>query len=162
MFKAMTTIRKSVVTLLACGVSGVAISAPIDWVNWTGFEAGFTDGTATGTSGGITVNYTGEVYNIQTQVDGGGTDLNLFSNVATLDGDVQIGGFGSFVLHSLACQGLLDGGLTVRPMTLPDRFLDHDKPDLQYESAGLSSRHVVAEVLTALGVSDRGDLPVRA
>jgi len=74
MFKAMTTIRKSVVTLLACGVSGVAISAPIDWVNWTGFEAGFTDGTATGTSGGITVNYTGEVYNIQTQVDGGGTD----------------------------------------------------------------------------------------
>ncbi|MEM7444414.1 MAG: 1-deoxy-D-xylulose-5-phosphate synthase [Pseudomonadota bacterium] len=74
----------------------------------------------------------------------------------------SVGGFGSFVLHSLAKQGLLDGGLIVRPMTLPDRFLDHDKPALQYEAAGLSCRHVVAEVLAALGVADHGEVPVRA
>ncbi len=62
-----------------------------------------------------------------------------------------IGGFGSFVLHFLAHSGLLDGGLKVRPMVLPDRFIDHDNPLAQYEAAGLDSRHIVAQVLAALG-----------
>ena len=74
----------------------------------------------------------------------------------------SIGGFGSFVLHSLARQGLLDRGVTIRPMTLPDRFQDHDKPALQYESAGLDSEHVVAEVLATLGVADPAEMPARA
>ena len=37
-----------------------------------------------------------------------------------------IGGFGSHVLHYLSHAGLLDGGLKVRPMVLPDIFIDHD------------------------------------
>ena len=59
-----------------------------------------------------------------------------------------IGGFGTQVLHFLAQNGLLDRGIKVRPMVLPDRFLDHDKPHLQYETAGLLSCHIQA---TALG-----------
>lgn len=54
----------------------VVLAAPVSWVDWTTFEAGFTDGTAAGTAndGGLTVTYSGEVYNLQTQVDGTGTD----------------------------------------------------------------------------------------
>ena len=62
-----------------------------------------------------------------------------------------IGGFGAQVLHCLAANGVLDGGLRVRPMVLPDRFIDHDKPELQYASAGLRTSDIVATVLTALG-----------
>ena len=69
-----------------------------------------------------------------------------------------IGGFGAQVLHFLAGAGILDeGGLKVRPMVLPDRFLDHDKPDLQYDAAGLRSSHIVGTVLTALGRSEDSD-----
>jgi 1-deoxy-D-xylulose-5-phosphate synthase len=63
-----------------------------------------------------------------------------------------IGGFGSQVLHCLATEGLLDrGGLKVRPMVLPDRFIDHDKPELMYEAAGLNAPQIVAAVLATLG-----------
>jgi 1-deoxy-D-xylulose-5-phosphate synthase len=64
----------------------------------------------------------------------------------------SIGGFGSFVLHHLAHSGLLDGGLKIRPMVLPDRFIEHDTPARQYEDAGLTARHIVAVALAALGV----------
>ncbi|AWJ86519.1 1-deoxy-D-xylulose-5-phosphate synthase (plasmid) [Azospirillum sp. TSH58] len=63
-----------------------------------------------------------------------------------------VGGFGSFVLQHLAMTGLLDGGLKIRPMVLPDRFLDHDSPAKQYEEAGLAARHIVATALQALGI----------
>jgi 1-deoxy-D-xylulose-5-phosphate synthase len=63
----------------------------------------------------------------------------------------SIGGFGSHVLHHLAGAGLLDQGLKVRPMALPDRFLDHDAPALQYDAAQLNARHIVHTALTALG-----------
>jgi 1-deoxy-D-xylulose-5-phosphate synthase len=62
-----------------------------------------------------------------------------------------VGGFGSLVLHHLAQGGLLDRGLKIRPLALPDRFIDHDKPDLQYDEAGLSARHITAAALQALG-----------
>jgi len=62
-----------------------------------------------------------------------------------------IGGFGSFVLHHLAVTGQLDSGLKIRPMILPDLFLDHDSPNAQYETAGLNARHIVATALAALG-----------
>jgi 1-deoxy-D-xylulose-5-phosphate synthase len=61
-----------------------------------------------------------------------------------------VGGFGSLVLHHLAVGGLLDRGLKIRPLALPDRFIDHDKPDLQYDEAGLSARHITATALQAL------------
>jgi len=62
------------------------------------------------------------------------------------------GGFGSIVLHHLARAGLLDHGLKMRPMTLPDRFQDHDKPELQYAEATLSAQDIVATAAAALGL----------
>ncbi|WP_431858954.1 transketolase C-terminal domain-containing protein, partial [Azospirillum sp.] len=64
----------------------------------------------------------------------------------------SVGGFGSFVLQFLATSGLLDGGLKIRPMVLPDRFLDHDTPAKQYEEAGLNAKSIVATALVALGI----------
>jgi 1-deoxy-D-xylulose-5-phosphate synthase len=66
-----------------------------------------------------------------------------------------IGGFGAHVLQYLATEGLLDRGLKVRSMILPDRFIDHDKPQAQYDQAGLNSRQIVATALTALGQADQ-------
>jgi 1-deoxy-D-xylulose-5-phosphate synthase len=62
-----------------------------------------------------------------------------------------IGGFAAHVLHFLATTGMLDAGLKIRPMILPDRFLDHDSPVKQYDEAGLNAKHIVATALSALG-----------
>ena len=69
----------------------------------------------------------------------------------------SVGGFGSYVLQSLALGGVLDAGVTIRPMVLPDRFIDHDKPALQYEQAGLDSRSIVATALQALGIDEAAE-----
>jgi len=63
----------------------------------------------------------------------------------------SIGGFGDHVLHYLAWDGLLDRGLKVRPMVLPDRFLDQDTPERMYEIAGLDAKAIVAAALGAMG-----------
>ena len=63
-----------------------------------------------------------------------------------------IGGFSAFVLTYLANAGMLDEGLKIRPMFLPDRFVDQDAPDKQYEKVGLKAPHIVATALAALGV----------
>jgi 1-deoxy-D-xylulose-5-phosphate synthase len=67
----------------------------------------------------------------------------------------SIGGFGSFVMQALAEEGMLDGigarALKFRAMVLPDRFLDHDKPEKLYASAGLDAKGIVAKVLATLG-----------
>jgi 1-deoxy-D-xylulose-5-phosphate synthase len=62
-----------------------------------------------------------------------------------------IGGFGAHVLHFAAWDGLLDKGLKIRPLVLPDRFIDQDNPDRMYESAGLDAKAIVAAVLSAFG-----------
>jgi 1-deoxy-D-xylulose-5-phosphate synthase len=62
-----------------------------------------------------------------------------------------IGGFGSFVLHHLASAGLLDGGLKVRSIVLPDVFYEHGKPEVMYEEAGLNASGIVETVFAALG-----------
>ena len=62
-----------------------------------------------------------------------------------------VGGFASHVLQYLATEGLLDRGLKVRPLVLPDVFIDHDKPEKMYEQAGLNAPQIVATVLAALG-----------
>jgi len=72
-----------------------------------------------------------------------------------------VGGFSSQVLHALAKEGLLDEGLKVRPMTLPDRFLEHDSPDRQYSIAGLDADGIVETVLATLG-ADTNWRPARA
>ncbi|WP_343036063.1 1-deoxy-D-xylulose-5-phosphate synthase [Hongsoonwoonella zoysiae] len=70
----------------------------------------------------------------------------------------SVGGFGSHVLQMLAMNGLLDNGLKVRPMVLPDRFIDQDKPDAMYAQAGLDAASIVAQVFATLG---RDAVPVR-
>ena len=62
-----------------------------------------------------------------------------------------IGGFATQVMHFLATEGLLDSHLKFRPLCLPDRFIDHDKPERQYASAGLDAASIVAAATQALG-----------
>ncbi|MGH6881700.1 MAG: transketolase C-terminal domain-containing protein, partial [Hypericibacter sp.] len=64
----------------------------------------------------------------------------------------SVGGFGSHVLQFLAITGQLDNGPKIRPMVLPDRFIDHHKPEVQYDEAALTAKHIVATALQALGV----------
>ncbi|MBI4184276.1 MAG: 1-deoxy-D-xylulose-5-phosphate synthase [Proteobacteria bacterium] len=73
-----------------------------------------------------------------------------------------IGGFAAQVFHALAADGLLESGLKVRPMVLPDRFLDHDKPERQYDQAGLTAPDIVATALAALGRAEEASQPARA
>ena len=63
----------------------------------------------------------------------------------------SIGGFGSHVMQTLAEHGMLDGGLRMRAMVLPDVFLDHDSPNAMYARAGLDAKGIVAKVFEALG-----------
>jgi 1-deoxy-D-xylulose-5-phosphate synthase len=65
----------------------------------------------------------------------------------------SIGGFGSFVLHHLATTGALDHGLKVRPLTLPDVFIDHEKPEIMYAQAGLDAAAIVKSAISALGMT---------
>ncbi|MEX2647775.1 MAG: 1-deoxy-D-xylulose-5-phosphate synthase [Alphaproteobacteria bacterium] len=63
----------------------------------------------------------------------------------------SIGGFAAHVFQFLAVNGLLENGLKVRPMMLPDVFIDHGTPMGQYDEAGLNAAHIVATALAALG-----------
>ncbi|WP_203073317.1 1-deoxy-D-xylulose-5-phosphate synthase [Falsiroseomonas ponticola] len=74
----------------------------------------------------------------------------------------SIGGFGTQVAHHLLSQGLLDGQTRFRPMVLPDSFIDHAAPKVQYDQAGLNARHIVATALSALGVAEAKAQPARA
>jgi 1-deoxy-D-xylulose-5-phosphate synthase len=73
----------------------------------------------------------------------------------------SIGGFAAFVMQDLALAGVLDSGVKIRPLTLPDVFIDHDKPEIQYELAGLDAKSIVAVALHALG-RERLESPARA
>ena len=63
----------------------------------------------------------------------------------------SIGGFGSHVMQTLSDHGMLDGGLRMRAMILPDEFIDHDSPTAMYAHAGLDAKGIVAKVFDALG-----------
>jgi len=63
------------------------------------------------------------------------------------------GGFGSAVMQHLAWAGLLDGGTKLRPLALPDRFIDHDTQPRQRAVAGIDASAITATVLRALGVA---------
>jgi 1-deoxy-D-xylulose-5-phosphate synthase len=62
-----------------------------------------------------------------------------------------VGGFAAQVLQHLATAGVLDKGLKIRPMILPDIFIDHDTPEKMYQAAGLDAAGIVATALGALG-----------
>jgi 1-deoxy-D-xylulose-5-phosphate synthase len=61
-----------------------------------------------------------------------------------------VGGFGSQVLQVLAMEGLLDNGLKVRPLCLPDAFTDQAKPEKMYADAGLDAAGIVRTVFATL------------
>ena len=65
-----------------------------------------------------------------------------------------MGGFGAFVLQTLAAHGALDRGLKVRTLVLPDIFQDQDKPDVMYAQAGLDADGILAGALSALGMDN--------
>ena len=69
----------------------------------------------------------------------------------------SIGGFGAHVLQSLADNGVLDSGLKVRAMVLPDIFIDQDSPNAMYAKAGLDAKGIVAKAFEALGQNLRGE-----
>jgi len=69
-----------------------------------------------------------------------------------------IGGFGAFVMQTLADKGALDRGLKVRCMMLPDRFIDQDSPAAMYAAARLDAKGIVAKVFEALGKDVSTDL----
>jgi 1-deoxy-D-xylulose-5-phosphate synthase len=71
----------------------------------------------------------------------------------------SVGGFGSHVLEMLAREGMLDRGLNVRPLVLPDIFIEQDSPANMYARAGLDARGIVSAVQSGLGRKADQSLP---
>jgi len=76
--------------------------------------------------------------------------------VAVTVEEAAIGGFGAHVLTMASDAGLIDGGLKLRTLRLPDRFQDQDKPEKQYADAGLDAEGIVETVLKALRHNSAG------
>jgi 1-deoxy-D-xylulose-5-phosphate synthase len=70
----------------------------------------------------------------------------------------SVGGFGTYVLQTLAEHGVLDRGLKVRPMVLPDIFIDQDSPNAMYAQAGLDAKGIVRKAFEALGQNMHGEV----
>jgi len=73
-----------------------------------------------------------------------------------------VGGLGAHVLTMASDQGLIDAGLKLRTMRLPDIFQDQDKPELQYAEAGLNGENIVDTVLKALRYNEAAVTDARA
>ena len=82
--------------------------------------------------------------------------------VAVTIEEAAVGGLGAHVLTLASDAGLVDAGLKIRTMRLPDRFQEHDKPEKQYDEAGLNAPHIVETVLKALRVNSAGIEEARA
>jgi 1-deoxy-D-xylulose-5-phosphate synthase len=82
--------------------------------------------------------------------------------VAVTIEEAAIGGLGAHVLTLASDEGLVDAGLKIRTMRLPDHFQDHDKPEKQYDEARLNAPHIVETVLKALRRNSIGVEEVRA
>jgi len=70
----------------------------------------------------------------------------------------SIGGFAGFVMQALAEHGVLDRGLKLRSMVLPDIFIDQDSPNAMYVKAGLDAKGIVAKAFQALGQNVQGEV----
>jgi 1-deoxy-D-xylulose-5-phosphate synthase len=68
----------------------------------------------------------------------------------------SVGGLGAHVLTMASDEGLIDGGLKLRTLRLPDVFQDQDKPEAQYAAAGLDAEGIVGTVLKALRWNETG------
>ena len=62
----------------------------------------------------------------------------------------SLGGFGSHVSQFLSEKKLLDNNLKFRSMILPDKFIDHNKPEIMYKEAGLDAEAIVSKVFDTL------------
>ena len=82
--------------------------------------------------------------------------------VAVTIEEASIGGLGAHVLTMASDEGLVDAGLKIRTMRLPDRFIDQDKPEKQYDEAGLNAPQIVETVLKALRSNSAGVEEIRA
>jgi len=82
--------------------------------------------------------------------------------VAVTIEEASTGGLGAHVLSFASDEGLMDAGLKIRTMRLPDRFQEHDNPKRQYDEAGLNAPHIVETVLKALRINSAGIEEVRA
>lgn len=70
--------------------------------------------------------------------------------------EASVGGLGAHVLTLASDAGLMDTGLKIRTMRLPDMFQEHDAPQKQYDQAGLNAPQIVETVLTALRHNSAG------
>ncbi len=75
--------------------------------------------------------------------------------------EAAIGGFSAQVMQHLAWKGLLDSGLKIRPMVMPDLFIDHDSQAKQLAKAGLSAKDIVAVALRAMGIEVTAASPTK-
>jgi 1-deoxy-D-xylulose-5-phosphate synthase len=74
----------------------------------------------------------------------------------------SVGGFGAHVLHALADMGLLDNGLKVRTMVLPDVFQDHDTQEAMYREAGLDAEGIATLALSLAAPQRHAAIPAAA
>ena len=77
-------------------------------------------------------------------------DLCLHHEVLITIEEGSIGGFGSHIFQMLSERGVLDKGLKIRSMILPDRFIDQDTPENMYKAAGLDAQAIEQKALNAL------------
>jgi 1-deoxy-D-xylulose-5-phosphate synthase len=70
--------------------------------------------------------------------------------------EASVGGLGAHVLTLASDAGLMDAGLKIRTMRLPDMFQEHDSPQKQYDEAGLNAPQIVETVLKALRHNSAG------
>ena len=70
--------------------------------------------------------------------------------------EASVGGLGAHVLTLASDAGLMDAGLKIRTMRLPDMFQEHDSPQKQYDQAGLNAPQIVETVLKALRHNSAG------
>ncbi|MCJ2182741.1 1-deoxy-D-xylulose-5-phosphate synthase [Novosphingobium sp. 1949] len=88
--------------------------------------------------------------------------LMLSHEVVVTIEEGSIGGLGAHVLTMASDEGLTDTGLKIRTMRLPDVFQDQDKPEAQYDTAGLNAPQIVDTVLAALRHNSHGVSEARA
>jgi len=96
-------------------------------------------------------------------------DMDLLRRLATehevlvVVEEGSVGGFGAHVVQTLATEGLLDAGLKVRTLCMPDRFVEQGKPEQQLVDAGVDPAGIAATVLALLnGSTALAEQPARA
>ncbi|WP_029002917.1 1-deoxy-D-xylulose-5-phosphate synthase [Azorhizobium doebereinerae] len=67
----------------------------------------------------------------------------------------SVGGFGSQVMQLLSDEGVLDAGLKVRSLVLPDTYIDQDTPAAQLAQAGLDADGIFIRTLALVQPAER-------